>query len=170
MNRKSLSDHDLQYYLAGFLDGDGSVNCQIIHRRDYIHKFQILFTITFFQKVSHHWFMIWLSKKLKVGLIRKRNDGISEYTITGSYHVRRILLWLLPAIQLKKKQANLVLLIISRQSKNQSREEFISLCEMVDQIANMNYSKLRVNTSAVVKKVLGEDSLESSFPVETSEE
>jgi hypothetical protein len=167
---KELTEINFQHYVAGFLDGDGSINAQIVQRKDYILKFQIRFTITFFQKTSRHWFMIWLDKRLKIGTIRKRNDGISEYTITGAQNVKKILLWLLPALQIKKPQAKLILSIIEKQFKNQTKEDFVASCEMVDKIVQMNDSKLRINLSSVVKKILLEDFSLDSFPVETSEE
>lgn len=167
---KELTETGFQHYVAGFLDGDGSINAQIVQRKDYVLKFQIRFTITFFQKTNRHWFMIWLDKKLKVGVVRKRNDGISEYTITGAQNVKKILLWLLPALQIKKPQAKLILLIIEKQSKDQTKEDFIASCEMVDKIIWMNDSKLRINLSGVVKKILLENIPLDSFPVETSEE
>jgi hypothetical protein len=106
---------------------------------------------------------------LKNGIIRKRNDGVSEYTVTGSQNVKLLLLLLLPALRIKKPQAKLVLSIIEKQSKNQSKEDFIFSCEMVDRIALMNDSKKRINTSNVVRKILFEDFSLDSFPVETSD-
>jgi hypothetical protein len=165
---KDLININIQNYIAGFLDGDGCINVQIVQRKDYILKFQIRFTITFFQKTSRHWFIIWLDKQLKNGIIRKRNDGISEYTITGAQNVKNSLLWLMPLLQIKKPQAKLVLSIIDRQSKNQTKEDFITSCEMVDKIAEMNDSKKRTNVSDIVKKVLLDNFDLNPFPVETS--
>jgi intein-encoded DNA endonuclease-like protein len=36
-------------YIAGFLDGDGSVFFQIVPRKDYVRKFQIRSSIAFYQ-------------------------------------------------------------------------------------------------------------------------
>eukprot|EP01047_Picozoa_sp_COSAG01_P000436 COSAG01_NODE_8_length_44037_cov_102.614593_10_plen_59_part_00 len=41
-------------YIAGFLDGDGSINAQIVQRKDYVLKFQIRVSVTFFQKTTRH--------------------------------------------------------------------------------------------------------------------
>ena len=41
-------------YLAGFVDGDGCINAQIVKRPDYKFKFQIRFTVSFFQKTTRH--------------------------------------------------------------------------------------------------------------------
>ena len=51
---KNLTESGFQHYVAGFSDGDGSINAQIVPRADYSLKFQIRFTITFFQKTSRH--------------------------------------------------------------------------------------------------------------------
>jgi hypothetical protein len=40
---------DTLIYLAGFIDGDGSLLAQIIYRKDYKYKFQIRVSISFHQ-------------------------------------------------------------------------------------------------------------------------
>ena len=70
-------------YLAGFLDGDGSIMAQIIPDNTYKLKFYIRVSIIFYQKKKRHWFILKLHKIIKKGTIRIRNDNISEYTITG---------------------------------------------------------------------------------------
>ena len=41
-------------YIAGFLDGDGSIYAQIVRRSDYRLKFQIRVCIAFFKKTKRH--------------------------------------------------------------------------------------------------------------------
>lgn len=159
-----INDKFIYPYLAGFLDGDGSVNAQIVQRDDYILKFQIRFIITFFQSTKRHWFIIWLDKTIKTGVIRKRNDGISEYTLIGIKNVRELLINLLPYLIIKKRQANLVLSIMETYNKNQKKEEFLKLCKLVDQISLINDSKKRFLNSNFVEKIF------DTFPVETSED
>ena len=93
-----------KYYIAGFLDGDGCINAQIVKRDDYKLKFQIKVYVSFYQKTKHHWFLIWLQKNLEYGSIRKRNDGMSEYTITGPDPVQNLLKQLEPMVRIKKPQ------------------------------------------------------------------
>ena len=93
-----------KYYIAGFLDGDGCINAQIVKRADYKLKFQIKVYVSFYQKTKHHWFLIWLHKNLEYGSIRKRNDGMSEYTITGPDPVQNFLKQLEPMVRIKKPQ------------------------------------------------------------------
>lgn len=45
---KNLTHHDI-IYLAGFLDGDGSIIAQLVFRKDYKFKFQIRLTLQFSQ-------------------------------------------------------------------------------------------------------------------------
>ena len=50
---KRLSPVELSY-IAGFLDGDGSIYAQIVKRSDYRLKFQIRVSISFHQKTTRH--------------------------------------------------------------------------------------------------------------------
>lgn len=141
-------------YIAGFLDGDGSINVQIVRRNDYILKFQIRFTITFFQKTSRYWFLTYFQKKLKTGVLRKRNDGVSELTLTGWQTVKTFIITFKPYIRLKRRQAVLVLKIIDKLPQSKDPQSFVSLCELVDQIAFLNDSKNRLITATVVRSEL----------------
>jgi len=138
---KIFNDEISKAYIAGFLDGDGCINAQIIRRTDYRLGFQIRVSITFFQSTKRHWFLLQIQKKIPGGYIRKRKDGISEYSIVGPQLVQRICERLLPHLQLKRRQAALILELIKRLKKNQSREDFLTLCTLVDQIGNLNDSK-----------------------------
>src|SRR4051812_17259582 len=150
---KGISEKE-KSYIAGFLDGDGCINAQIVRREDYKLRFQIRVSITFFQKTNRHWFLIWLKKRLVYGTIRKRPDGISEYAIVGNQIVRNILENFQGCLQLKKKQAKLVLDIISHLSKLQNPQTFIKLCELVDKFTFLNDSKKRIITTLVVRNEL----------------
>tara|TARA_B110000261_G_C13077509_1_gene354632 strand:- start:1770 stop:2240 length:471 start_codon:yes stop_codon:yes gene_type:complete len=151
MNKLSKAD---KYYIAGFLDGDGCINAQIVKRPDYKLKFQIRVYISFYQKTKHHWFLLWLQEKCKYGLIRKRNDGMSEYTITGIDSVYNILKELEPMVRIKKPQLKLVLQIIKELPKAKDPQTFLTLCESVDRFEQLNYSKKREIKSETVRSIL----------------
>ena len=155
MNKISkLSEVD-KAYIGGFLDGDGSINAQIVRRKDYRLKFQIRVTITFFQKSSRHWMVLWLKKKLQFGTIRKRNDGISEYILVGPKDVEIILEHISPYLKIKRRQAVLALQIIKNKLKSQDPNALLKSCELVDRFELLNDSKKRTVTSAVVRSELG---------------
>jgi len=53
-------DSTILAYIAGFLDGDGSIFFQIIPRKDYKQKFQIRSSIAFYQKTECSEILEWL--------------------------------------------------------------------------------------------------------------
>ena len=146
----NISERELSY-IAGFLDGDGCINAQIIRRKGYKLGFQIRVSITFFQKTNRHWFLLWLQKKLKYGTLRKRPDGISELAIIGNKNVMVVLESLFPFLIIKKKQASLLLTIIKRLSQSQNPQDFLNLCGLVDKFLFLNDSKKRSVTTTVVR-------------------
>ena len=141
-------------YIAGFLDGDGSIFFQIIPRKDYKQKFQIRTSISFYQKSDNAEILEWLKELFESGYIRHRNTGISDYTIVESKEVKKILELLKPYVRLKKKQVNLGLEIINRLEIKKSNEDFLEICQLVDKFKEFNYSKKRKITSMVVSKSL----------------
>lgn len=141
-------------YIAGFLDGDGHILAQIIKGDAYKYKFNIRFSIIFLQKQDRHNFMQKLNSMLKFGYLRIRKDNISEYTITGSESVEIVLKILNKYIILKKELVNLILHIIDVKKSIKNKEDFIKLCELVDQTSKYNYSKKRTVTASIVKNYL----------------
>ena len=53
-------DSTVLAYIAGFLDGDGSIFFQIVPRKDYTRKFQIRSSIAFYQKSEYNQILEWL--------------------------------------------------------------------------------------------------------------
>jgi hypothetical protein len=138
-------------YIAGFLDGDGSIFAQIVPRPDYTLHYQIRVTISFFQKTPYHWHLLWLHKQLNYGTLRKRKDGMSEYTIVGKDPVKNVLTRLQPWIRGKQAQVKLMLDIIEALPKAKDPQTFLTLCESVDRFAVLNFSKKRKITSDTVR-------------------
>jgi hypothetical protein len=150
-------------YLAGFLDGDGCINAQIIQRPEYRLGFQIRVSITFFQSTKRHWVLLKIQQILSGGSLRKRKDGISEYCFAGPSNVQNVCALLHPYLLVKKKQASLLLQLIPRLTKSQSQSDFLVLCQIADQIGALNDSKKRTNSSSLVQS-----EWQKLFPVETS--
>lgn len=142
-------------YIAGFLDGDGCIMAQLVRRKGYVYGYQIRLSIVFYQKLQNINHLIWLKKYFKKGYIRKRNDGMVEYTIVGIKPVEEILTKLQSYLRLKRKQANLVLKIVKIPSKP-SVKQFLKYCQLVDQSAKYNYSKKRKVTTTSVQNYLVE--------------
>jgi hypothetical protein len=83
-------------YIAGFLDGDGSIMFQLIERKGYIYGHQIRASVCFYQASNHKDGLQWLKERIGYGYIRDRNDGVSDYTIVGPVKVKEILIMVKP--------------------------------------------------------------------------
>ena len=148
MNETTLS------YIAGFLDGDGSVFFQIVPRPDYKQKFQIRTSIGFYQDTTNVKILEWLKEQIGSGYIRHRKTGISDYTIVEPKEVKRILTLLQPYVKLKKKQVELGLEILDKLDSKKSDKDFLEICKLVDKFKELNYSKKRKITYETVIKSL----------------
>jgi hypothetical protein len=141
-------------YIAGFLDGDGSIFFQIVPRPDYKQRFQIRTSIGFYQDTTNVKILEWLKEQIGSGYIRHRKTGISDYTIVESKEVKRILTLLKPYVKLKKKQVELGLEILDKLENKNSNEDFLEICKLVDKFKELNYSKKRKITYETVTKSL----------------
>lgn len=154
-------------YIAGFLDGDGSIMAQLVHRKDYRLGYQIRVSIVFYQKTNHQDFLLELKEQLGYGYVRMRNDGMSEYTIVGLREVEFVLKLLYPFLRLKKALARDVLDLIKLHpsQRKMTVQQLVSLSELVDKTATFNYSKKRTSMSTQVIAFLSQQGL--YVPVET---
>src|ERR1700676_3425859 len=105
-------DPTILAYIAGFLDGDGSIFFQLIRKKDYCLGFQVRTSIAFYQKSENEQILFWLKHQFSAGYIRRRKTGISDYTIVESKEVRRVLELLQPYVRLKKEHVRLGLQIL----------------------------------------------------------
>jgi intein-encoded DNA endonuclease-like protein len=141
---------DLLYY-AGLLDGDGSLVVQMVRRSDYVFQYQLRFTVQVTQltKRKHH--LEEMKNIIGYGYIRDRSTGISDYILTETRCVYSFLKQIAPFLRIKKKQANLIIRMIEQlPSSKKSAALFIELCQMADQVAELNDSKSRKITADVV--------------------
>lgn len=141
-------------YIAGLLDGDGSIIAQIVRRQDYKWGFKITLTVQFTQKSNRRVYLEKLFSLLGVGFIRdrvKNQFSVSDYVITDVKHVYALLKALQPYLRIKQKQANLVITLIEQLPlAKEAHQKFIQLCLIVDQVAALNDSKNRKVTSKTV--------------------
>jgi hypothetical protein len=141
-------------YIAGFLDGDGSINAQIVFRKDYNYiPFQIRVYVGFYQKKKRNWLLKEFQKQIGYGSVNDKSDGImSDYIIVGEDAVKNILLALKPFIKLKKPQVKLIFQIIDKLPKTKKNPQaFLELCEEVDRFMLLNDSKKRTITTKFVR-------------------
>ena len=78
-------------YIAGFLDGDGSIMVRVKNRPLSTMGVRLMFTICFYQDSRHKKPLKWIRKQLGVGYLSDRTDNITELRINGYKQIERIL-------------------------------------------------------------------------------
>jgi len=141
-------------YIAGFLDGDGSIYIRLKPNKDYHFGYQIAPNIVFYQSQKNLLFLQKIKEIIGAGYLRKRNDGITEYILGDVLSMSSLLKQITPYLIFKKKQARLFLQIIQKKTRVQTKKDFIALAQMIDSLEQLNYSKKRRITSKVIIKTL----------------
>lgn len=126
-------------YIAGFLDGDGSLMIQIKKRSDS-PKTRIMLTICFYQDKRHEKTLFWIQKVLKSGYISRRRDNITELRINGFERVENILLLLLPFIKFKRIQAERIIDSAIILQKRMGRADKLKLIRNILAVQSENYA------------------------------
>lgn len=107
-------------YVAGFLDGDGSLVATVQSKPERKRvRFRIHLRVTFSQHWRHRGFMEQIQKHLGVGSLREvPSRKLVELVITNRSEVRTVVERLLPHLVLKKRQAELMLAAIAIYNAN----------------------------------------------------
>jgi hypothetical protein len=142
-------------YIAGFLDGDGSLMMQIKKRSDN-GKSRFMLTICMYQDFRHEKTLLWIKRKIGIGYISRRNDNITELRINGYRQVERILKLLKPYIKFKKIQTGVLLKSAKiLQKKKILEKDFRKLIDNIIIIQSENYVTKRKKTEEELLKILG---------------
>lgn len=130
-------------YLAGFLDGDGSIYVRAKKNDTYRYKYQIAPTIVFFQSAKAEELFIQFHRLLNLGIMRKRKDGILEITVNRIAELKQLVQLVKPYVHLKRRQLELLEQILKAKEAVESQKDFSALLELIDTYRNLNYSKKR---------------------------
>ena len=138
MNKTDLA------YIAGFLDGDGSIMLQL-HRRDRGKEvFRIKTVICFYQDTRYRKDIEWIQQIINCGYVYTRNDHICELRIEGYQRVFDVLMLLKPYLRLKRKQADLLIKLIPQlQQKLLSKQDIVV---WIKKMRGLNYFSSQRNT------------------------
>ncbi len=154
----SRSKIDLAY-IAGFLDGDGSLMLQVKKRKDGRLKKRFMCTICFYQDSRHAEPLKWIRKILGIGYISRRNDGITELRINGFKKTRDIIKILMPFVKFKKKQAAALhrasVMLSGKRYNKLTNTELSEIAECVLNIQKENYAAKNKKTFSDLNSILG---------------
>ena len=130
-------------YIAGFLDGDGSIYARAKPNSTYRYGFQIALYIVLFQSQKDHENFSKICSMIQMGRTRIRKDGILEHVVNKIDNVKEFLWNVRPYVVLKKDQIDLMLKIIKQKENIKSVGDFKKLLELIDSYRELNYSKKR---------------------------
>lgn len=158
MGRQTKTKEDFAY-IAGFLDGDGSIMVQIKNRRDTPAGWRVMLTICLYQDTRHEKPLYWMRDTFNIGYISRRNDGITEYRVNGYEAVGKILKALKPFVRFKKKQVHLTLNILEllkeRKFSELPKRKKLRIADLVCDIREENYkSGMRKYTRQQIRSLL----------------
>lgn len=157
-SRSNNKEIDLAY-IAGFLDGDGSLMLQIKKRADGKSRIRFMATICFYQDTRHKKDLLWIRKILGIGYLSDRNDGMSELRINGFKQVQEILLSLTTYVKFKKVQAKSLIeacKILSETKFNKlNQKQLTKIVNLILVIQNENYVTKKKKTKSELLKILG---------------
>lgn len=146
-------------YIAGFLDGDGSLMLQIKKRKDGAVGIRFMPTICFYQDTRHEKTLFWIKEVLGIGYFSRRKDGMTELRINGYRQVQDILAMLSPYIRFKKLQSDALedacAILCMTKFKMLDRQKLLRLVGYILVIQNENYATKHKKTRGELLKVLG---------------
>lgn len=159
-------------YVAGFLDGDGTINVSTSKtnpKLGYRFPFKFQLTLSFIQTKKRLACLEDLQNLLGgVGNIREK-ASVYEYNITGSENIKDILMLLLPYLRVKKRQAALALIFIESETKGLSSVKFLEKAALVEELSSYNDTKNRVYTAKFIKETMIERGMLTAEEQELSE-
>ena len=146
-------------YIAGFLDGDGSLMLQIKKRSDSKRAIRFMATICFYQDQRHEKDLHWIKEVLGIGYISRRNDGMTELRVNGFKQVRNILTKLTPFIRFKKLQTKALVkaceILSTTKFKMLNKQKLKKLVDYILVIHKENYVTKKKKTRGEFYKILG---------------
>lgn len=147
MGRLSKEQQLKLAYIAGFLDGDGSIMLQLHRRYKGKEVYRVKTVICFYQDIKYRSDIEWIRDTLEYGYVYNRNDHICELRIEGYKRVFETLIKLKPYIRLKRKQVGLLIDLIPKlQQKLVLKEQAAS---WIKRMRDYNYFSSQRNSLEV---------------------
>jgi hypothetical protein len=141
-------------YVAGFLDGDGSIHFQLVKQKEYRFGFYIRSSVSISQSTSARFGLEILQGWIGGGCLRDRGTGMSDLVITSRPLVRYLLQEVRPHVVFKRQHVERALLLLPRLERVRDPEVFLQLAREVDAFATLNYSKSKRISAADVERHL----------------
>jgi LAGLIDADG endonuclease len=128
-------------YLAGFLDGDGSIHFQLVRQTGYRFGYYIRASLSLSQSTPSRTGLERIRSILGAGYLRDRGTGMSDLVITSRPVLIAILTEVEPYVIFKRRHVRRALEILRRIRPRMEPGEFLEIAREVDRFATLNYSK-----------------------------
>ena len=130
-------------YVAGFLDGDGSIHFQLVRQKEYRFGFYIRASVSFSQSTSARHGLEHIQGLLGGGYLRDRGTGMSDLVITSRPTLLHILRDVEPYVIFKREHVRKALELLPQLDRVKDPAVFLELAREVDAFATLNYSKTK---------------------------
>jgi hypothetical protein len=142
-------------YVAGFLDGDGSIHFQLVKQKEYRFGYYIRATISFSQSTTARRGLERIQALLGGGgYMRDRGTGMSDLVITSRPILLQVLQEVEPYVIFKREHVGRALSILPQLDRVRDPEVFLHLARQVDAFATLNYSKTKRISAVDVERHL----------------
>ena len=126
-------------YLSGFLDGDGCITIRIEKSKTCKLGYRARVRISFTQHTRNRHVLDWIENQLKNGSIADYpKKHLSEYCITDSKFINRLLRGLKPYVVNKHKQLNLALQLLALEDRFKNEISFNQALNLANEIRGLN--------------------------------
>ena len=130
-------------YVAGFLDGDGSIHFQLVRQKEYRFGFYIRSSVAFSQSTTARDGLVEIRRLVGAGYLRDRGTGMSDLVITSRPVLAALLGEIQPYVRFKRVHVRRALWLLPQLGRVSDPVRFLQLAHEVDAFAALNYSKTK---------------------------
>ena len=130
-------------YLAGFLDGDGSIHFQLVRQREYRFGYYVRASLSLSQRTAARSGLEYLQQLIGGGYLRDRGTGMSDLVVTSRPLLSSILREVEPYVVFKREHVRRALWLLPQLDKLRDAQEFLRVAREVDAFATLNCSKTK---------------------------
>jgi hypothetical protein len=141
-------------YLAGFLDGDGSIHFQLVRQQEYRFGYYIRASLSLSQSTSARHGLEHLQRVVGGGYLRDRGTGMSDLVVTSRPLLIELFLAVKPYVVFKREHVRRALWLLPQLRPRLDAQEFLRMAREVDAFAALNYSKTKRISAADVEQHL----------------
>ncbi len=128
-------------YVAGFLDGDGSIHFQLVRQKEYRFGYYIRSSVSFSQSTTARAGLEAIQVLVGGGYLRDRKTGMSDLVVTSRPRILQLLREMQPFVIFKREHVRRALELLPELERIRDPERFLRLATEVDAFATLNYSK-----------------------------